>query len=558
MVYAAGVSGEREQGGPPRLERVRAPGASGESRGLAAREVDAAAALAAGLAWQGSLAEDGPLHLYYLAVAAQATGRLELETERGRFALHFKRGGVEHASSDAPQDDLGRHLVAKGILSAEALARGERARAESGGDLVTALASLELMNPAASFRALQEHGAAVVARALGAEKGAARFTPGAAAPPSSFPLGSRWGLICEAVRRLDGLAVRKLLGGRVDRVASRAGGRIELADLKLTALEARAAGLFEGRASPAQLAAAHPTEGEVLLRVALLLGETELLQFGRATPTSTATPTATATATPTPTTTATATPTATPTATATARPPPAKATAASSPPARPATDAASLQALLDRIAQADHFQALGVSRDTPAAQVKAAYFKLARLYHPDAGSQDDPEPVKKLRADIFARLGEAWGVLSSDAERAAYVQQLASGGVAQVDVSALFRAEELFQRATLLVKTRQYGAALAALEEAAQLSPDEPEFRVWQAWIEFLTSSDRKKQHAASAAVMEAALRQVPRCMVAYLFLGQMAKISGELPLAMKHLKRGLALEPEHTELVRELKYLRK
>ena len=278
-------------GGPPTLKRAAPPGAPGASYGLAAREVRAAAALAAGIALQGSLAQEGPLHLYYLAAAALAGGRLELETERGRFALHFKRGVVEHASSDASEDDLGRFLLAKGVLRSEALADGERMRASYGGDLVAALGSLGLLNPADSFRVLQEHGVAVVARALGAAKGTFRWTPGAPLPPSSFPLGSRWGMLCDAARRLDGLSVRTLLGNRGQRRAARAGGRVNLAELKLTAMEARAVGRFDGNSSPAQLAATHPAEADVVLRMALLLAETELLSFGDiATPTPTPTP----------------------------------------------------------------------------------------------------------------------------------------------------------------------------------------------------------------------------------------------------------------------------
>jgi len=210
------------------------------------------------------------------------------------------------------------------------------------------------------------------------------------------------------------------------------------------------------------------------------------------------------------------------------------------------------------VLKADHFEALGVRRDATAAHLKAAYFQLARTYHPDAGPSDEPPELKKLRADIFARLGAAWGVLSDDARRAEYLTQLTSGGIADVDVSAIFKAEELFQRATVLVRTRQYDKALEALDGALQLHPDEAEFGVWKAWVDFLVAADKKRQHAASAAVMEAALKKVPRCMAAYLFLGQMAKVEGDPPLAEKQWKRGLAHDPEHAEISRELKYLRK
>jgi curved DNA-binding protein CbpA len=210
------------------------------------------------------------------------------------------------------------------------------------------------------------------------------------------------------------------------------------------------------------------------------------------------------------------------------------------------------------LAKVDHFEALGVKREATTAAIKAAYFQLAKSYHPDAGPQGEAPEVKKLRADIFGRLGEAWGVLGEEPKRAAYLAELAAGGKPEVDVSAIFKAEETFQKATVYVRTRQYDKALEALAEATRLNADEPEFGVWRAWVEFLLAADKKRQQATSAATIEVALRKVPRILPAYLFLGQMAKICGDLALAEKHLKRGLALQPEHEELARELKYLRK
>jgi tetratricopeptide (TPR) repeat protein len=548
------ADGPDSAGGPPKLERVRAA-APGASRGLRAPEVTAAAALAAGLPHEGSLADDGPLRLCYLAAAAQASGRLEIETERGTFTLYFKKGVVEHAASSADEDDLGRFLVARGTVRREAIEDAERVRAYHDGDLVTALASLKLMNPAESFRVLQEHGTALVARALGADKGRLRWDPAAKAPASAFPLGSRWGLLCDGARRLDGLAIRKLLGERLHRAAARAGGRVDLTDLKLTAHEARATALFDGARSPAQLAAAHPADAETILRVALLLGETELLAFGAA-ETAGAAPGGGAFG----------------AGSLRERPPASRLSSGGSapkppPPARTATvapakpravpaDVAALGAFYGRVAKGDHFEALGVKRDTPLAQVKLAYFQLARSYHPDAAPSSEPAEVKKLRADIFARLGEAWGVLGDEARRAEYVAALSAGGAPEVDVSAIFKSEEAFQKAVVLVRTRQYERALAALGEAIQQNADEPEFAVWKAWVEFLLSRDQASQAPASAAAIEVSLKKNPRCIPGYLFLGQMAKLSGDAALAEKHLRRGIALAPDQAELLRELKYL--
>ena len=549
--------GQGEGGEPPKLQRVT-PGAPGASRGLGAPEVTAAAAIAAGLDYRGSLAKDGPLRLCYLAAATQASGRLDLEGERATFALHFKRGVVEHAASNAAEYDLGRFLVARGVLAQEAVADAERVRADLGGDLVAALASLRLINPAESFRVLQEHALAVLVCALGAEKGMCHWHPSAPLPPSSFPLGSRWGVLCGAARRLDSLAVRKLLGDRVQRIASRAGGRVQLADLKLTAHEARAAALFDGRSSPAQLAGARPAEADTILRAALILGELELLVFGDRVAPPVSAPTPTSTSTPPPS--RPAPKVAPPSVRRPSAPAAPQVGPQPTPPRKPVApqDMASLQAAYERIRAADHFAALGVNQDATPQQIKTAYLQLARTYHPDAGPPGEPEGMKRLRADVFARLGEAWAVLGDDAKRAEYVREVASGGAAEIDASAIFKAEELFQKATVLVRTRQYDKALEMLAEASKLNADEPEFHVWSAWVQFLVAQDRQRQYKASAAAIEAALKKVPRCMPGYLFLGQMAKISGDPDLAERHFKRGLGLDPDHAELARELKFLKR
>jgi tetratricopeptide (TPR) repeat protein len=110
----------------------------------------------------------------------------------------------------------------------------------------------------------------------------------------------------------------------------------------------------------------------------------------------------------------------------------------------------------------------------------------------------------------------------------------------------------------LLVKARNYRDGLKKFEEAIALNADEPEFGMWKAWCEFLLSDDKRKRITAAASAIEVGLQKNPRCAQGYLFLGQMAKIVGDLAVAERHLKRGLAVAPEHVDLQRELKYLRK
>lgn len=62
----------------------------------------------------------------------------------------------------------------------------------------------------------------------------------------------------------------------------------------------------------------------------------------------------------------------------------------------------------------DYYSILGVSRDADADEIKAAFRRLARKYHPDV-NRDDPSAEEK-----FKELGEAYSVLSDPNKRTQY------------------------------------------------------------------------------------------------------------------------------------------
>jgi curved DNA-binding protein len=67
----------------------------------------------------------------------------------------------------------------------------------------------------------------------------------------------------------------------------------------------------------------------------------------------------------------------------------------------------------------DYYKVMGVARDATEAQIKQAYRKLARKYHPDVSKEPDAEAR-------FKEVGEAYEVLRSPEKRAAY-DRLGSG-----------------------------------------------------------------------------------------------------------------------------------
>lgn len=68
------------------------------------------------------------------------------------------------------------------------------------------------------------------------------------------------------------------------------------------------------------------------------------------------------------------------------------------------------------MAKRDYYEVLGVSRDANQDEVKKAYRRLARQYHPDV-NKDDPSAEEK-----FKEISEAYEVLSDSNKRARYDQ----------------------------------------------------------------------------------------------------------------------------------------
>src|SRR5258708_23524467 len=72
----------------------------------------------------------------------------------------------------------------------------------------------------------------------------------------------------------------------------------------------------------------------------------------------------------------------------------------------------------------DYYKVLGVPKDAPAADIKKAYRKLARQFHPDANKGDSAAEEK------FKEISEAYDVLSDEKRRKEYdeARSLFGGG----------------------------------------------------------------------------------------------------------------------------------
>lgn len=69
----------------------------------------------------------------------------------------------------------------------------------------------------------------------------------------------------------------------------------------------------------------------------------------------------------------------------------------------------------------NHYQTLGISKSATAAEVKEAYFRLCKEYHPDRHSNDERKGQK------FLKINEAYTVLSNSRLRREYDSRLLTG-----------------------------------------------------------------------------------------------------------------------------------
>jgi tetratricopeptide (TPR) repeat protein len=194
-----------------------------------------------------------------------------------------------------------------------------------------------------------------------------------------------------------------------------------------------------------------------------------------------------------------------------------------------------------RLGQIDYYQLLGVTRTAGQEEIKKAYFKMARRFHPDRfGRHSDPELRDKIDA-VFDAVTKAYRTLTSSDKRAMYGSKMA-GPAPSDDKDRGKNAEIRFRQGKTLFSQGRYEEAQVLLEEAVRLKDDKGDYYLLLAMAESKVPSLCKKAERNFLRAIEIEAWNPE----AHVGLGYLYKKEGLALRARKQFERALEIDPDH------------
>jgi hypothetical protein len=224
------------------------------------------------------------------------------------------------------------------------------------------------------------------------------------------------------------------------------------------------------------------------------------------------------------------------------------------------------------LAGANHFDTLGVPRTAGSGQIRAAFARLARQFHPDVHHQPLLSDLREKLDELFVRISEAHRVLSEPVSRAAYEAALfttprqsarpgketarATEPAPEVDPSiARLRAEDALETAEERFASGRYWDALQDLSDPVVLGLKgrlASRARVLRARCCLKNPYWRKDAEKE----LKTVIANDPGYADAYFLLGTIYRAAGADARAANMFRKTLSLRPRHSGAREELAVL--
>jgi Domain of unknown function (DUF4388)/DnaJ domain len=355
------------------------------------------------------------------------TGMLRCTQGDERRNIRFRRGHIVNVDTNVQGKQLGEVIVEQGWIQAEDLTRATETVKATGRRLGEVLIEMGVLTSDKLEDALALHVQHIVARVFTWTEGQYEFEEEPDIPGEITLKLSTGELILEAVRQVGDPDVIRYALGDLDRVlALSSDPLLRFQKLVLSPTDGFVLSRVDGTLSAREVMQTIPLPVEETQKSLFGLLCTGLIEYSQGAPRKVR-PQAASPARPVG---SSAPP---PRAAASPAPPapaPAPSVGASPSPAVPATSPA-MDNRRQEIADAysglktrTFFEMLGIERSATEQQVKEAYFRLAKRFHPDAHHDSTLSDLVDQLEAVFIRLGEAYETLKSPRSRADYEERL--------------------------------------------------------------------------------------------------------------------------------------
>ena len=193
-----------------------------------------------------------------------------------------------------------------------------------------------------------------------------------------------------------------------------------------------------------------------------------------------------------------------------------------------------------------HYDILGVTPQSPAAQIERAVLAKLETFSDEALQGAMLAPADRVRLDaVRSAITQAGRVLCSTAERSSYDEHLHDREMASVDPLG---AELAFGEAMQLFQAEHFEEALLRFEAAVSARPDQALYHAYLGWADFVAHGPENASEARDR--LNHALALDPDLAETHAMLGRMAATEDDAATARRHLERSLTIAPGQPETV--------
>ncbi|PYQ18621.1 MAG: hypothetical protein DMF81_24385, partial [Acidobacteria bacterium] len=223
----------------------------------------------------------------------------------------------------------------------------------------------------------------------------------------------------------------------------------------------------------------------------------------------------------------------------------------------------------DAMSSNSHFEFLGVPRSATEAQVKEAYFRLARPLHPDSNRDPGLDDLQEKREAAFHRLTEAYETLRDPKRRARYEADLeartpkrrpeptpppeppAPPSPAPDRPTDAALAQESSRQAEKLFKDEKYWDAIQLLEAAIPRLDRAARLRAQVLLARAYMKNPNWTRRAEE--LLQRVVQENPDSADAYVALGELYRASQLKSRAQAMYRKAVQAQPGHAEAMAEL-----